>query len=41
MFLTPEQTYTHVISGSDIWLEAHEISRALVIGGYDALDLGL
>jgi hypothetical protein len=39
MFLTTEQTYTHVISGSDIWLEAHEISRALAIGGYDALDL--
>ena len=38
MFSTTGQTYKHVISGSDIWLEAHEISRAL-IGGYDGLDL--
>ena len=39
MFSTTGQTYKHVISGSDIWLEAHEISRALAIGGYDGLDL--
>ena len=39
MFLTTEQTYTHVISGSDIWLEANEISRALTLGGYDGFDL--
>jgi hypothetical protein len=39
MFLTTEQTYIHVISGSDIWLEANEIARALELGGYDGLDL--
>jgi hypothetical protein len=35
------QTYTHVISGGDIWLEANEISRALMMGGYDPEGLDL
>jgi hypothetical protein len=39
MFSTTGQTYTHVISGGDIWLEANEISRSLALGGYDGLDL--
>jgi hypothetical protein len=39
MFSTAGQTYKHVISASDIWLEANEISRSLAIGGYDGLDL--
>jgi hypothetical protein len=35
------QTYTHTITGSDIWLEAEEITRALAVGGYDTTSLDL
>jgi hypothetical protein len=38
---TSSQTFTHVISGEDIWLESLEIDRALCRGGYDTTDLDL
>ncbi len=39
MFLSNSYTYTHTISGNDIWIEEQAIKAALVKGGYDPANL--